>query len=196
MENSFHHCNKEVLIDVAVLSQEYSPIEITCNNNHIVNLDEIEMNEESFRSIFYPYGDNFGLDCKKCTTKEFFYITFLAPYRKVDGKSFYLLEEIIKNTEEDLNVSRNCFTTCSLIELTNDISKIKTLCDIDCCSLLCSLTWSNIMNLLKDYSLANNHPVNIRPIFVVNVVFKSPNPNVKPTVVKFNYRITSLCLKK
>jgi hypothetical protein len=188
-----HYCHESnILIDVAVLCQEYSPVEITCNNSHIVNLDEIQISEETFRNIFYPYGDIFGLDPKKSCVKDFFYITFLAPYRKVDGKSFYLLEEIIKNTEEDLNVSRNCFTTCSLIDLNNDILKIKTLCDINCHSLVCSLTWSNIVTMLNDYSLVNNHPVNMRPLFVVNVIFKSPNPCVKPTVVKFNYRINSL----
>jgi hypothetical protein len=127
--------------------------------------------------------------------KEFFYLTFLAPYRKVNGKPFSLLEGVIKNTEEDLNVSRNCFTTCSLIDLSNDLSKIKTLCDINCSSLVCSLTWSNIISMLRDYSLVNKHPVNIKPLFVVNVIFKSPNPCIKPTVVKFNYRVHSVCLK-
>jgi hypothetical protein len=196
-DHSDHHCfeDSNLILDVAVLCQEYSAVEITCNNSHIVNLDEISINEETFRNIFYPYGDTFGIDPKKSCVKEFFYLTFLAPYRKVNGKPFSLLEEVIKNTEEDLNVSRNCFTTCSLIDLSNDLSKIKTLCDINCSSLVCSLTWSNIISMLRDYSLVNKHPVNIRPLFVVNVIFKSPNPCVKPTVVKFNYRVHSICLK-
>ena len=121
-----HHCHDtNLILDVAVLCQEYSPVEITCNNSHVVNLDEISISEDTFRNIFYPYGENFGIDAKKSCVKEFFYITFLAPYRKVDCKPFYLLEEIIKNTEEDLNVSRNCFTTCSLTDLRNDLLKIK-----------------------------------------------------------------------
>ena len=191
-----HHCHDtNLILDVAVLCQEYSPVEITCNNSHIVDLDEISISEETFRNIFYPYGENFGIDTKKSCVKDFFYITFLAPYRKVDCKPFYLLEEIIKNTEEDLNVSRNCFTTCSLTDLRNDLLKIKSLCDLNCCSLSCSLTWSNIVTMMKDYSLVNKHPKNIRPLFVVNVIFKSPNPCIKPTVVKFNYRVHSICLK-
>ena len=190
------NCKKSnIVLDVAVLTQEYSPVEVTCNNNHIVNLDEIEITEENFKNIFYPYGENFGLDCNRCNNmKDFFYITFLAPYRKIDGKLFSLLEEIIKNIEDDLNVSRNCFTTCSLIELTNDLSNIKTLCDINCCSLLCCLTWSNVLSVLKDYNLANNTNIIYKPLFVVNVVFKTPNPNVKPTIIKFNYRLSSIFL--
>jgi len=195
-DHCHHHCHDtNLILDVAVLCQEYSPVEITCNNSHIVNLDEISIGEDTFRNIFYPYGENFGIDTKKSCVNEFFYITFLAPYRKVDGKAFYLLEEIIKNSEEDLNISRNCFTTCSLTDLRNDLLKIKSLCDLNCCSLSCSLTWSNIQTMMKDYSLVNNYPKNIRPLFVVNVIFKSPNPCVKPTVIKFNYRVHSVCLK-
>ena len=182
-----------IVMDVAVLCKEYSNVDITCSNNHVIDLDEIEISAEKFKNIFYPYGENFGIDCNKCNTiHDFFYITFLTPYRKINGEPFSLLEQIIRNIEEDLNVSRNCFTTCSLIELSNDLSRIKTLCDINCCSLLCSLTWSNIISILNDYHLADNSVTTVRPLFVVNVVFKTPNPNVKPTTVKFNYRISSI----
>ena len=80
----------------------------------------------------------------------------------------------------------------SLIELSNDLSNIKTLCDINCCSLLCSLTWSNIISMLNDYNLADNSVNFVSPLFVVNIIFKTPNPNVKPTTVKFNYRISHI----
>jgi hypothetical protein len=72
-----HHCHDtNFILDVAVLCQEYSPVEVTCNNSHIVNLDEISINEETFRNIFYPYGETFGIDPKKSCVKEFFYLTF------------------------------------------------------------------------------------------------------------------------
>ena len=33
-----HHCSEDsnLILDVAVLCQEYSPVEINCNNSHIV----------------------------------------------------------------------------------------------------------------------------------------------------------------
>jgi len=190
-QNVFKSSN--IVMDVAVLSYQYSNVEVNCNNNHIISLDEINISADKFKHIFYPHGENFGIDCNKCNTvSEYFYITFMSPYRKVNGESFSLLEQIIKNIEEDLNVSRNCFTTCSLIELSNDLSRIKTLCDINCCGLLCSLTWSNIMSMLNDYHLADCEMTHVSPLFVVNVVFKTPNPNVKTTTVKFNYRISNI----
>ena len=185
--------SSNIVMDVAVLCKEYSNINITCDKNHIINLDEIEISADKFKNIFYPYGENFGIDCNKCNTAhDFFYITFLTPYRRINGEPFSLLEQIIRNIEEDLNVSRNCFTTCSLIELSNDLSNIKTLCDINCCSLLSSLTWSNIISMLNDYNLADNSINFVSPLFVVSIIFKTPNPNIRPTTVKFNYRISRI----
>ena len=149
--------SKDLIIDVAVLCQEYTQVDLNCNNANIVQLDTIDITEENFRHIFYPYGENFGMDKNIKNSKNLEkYITFLAPYRTLrDGKKFFLLDEIINNIENDLNISRNAFTTTSLIDLTTDLSKIKSLSDINYCSVLSSLPWSVITNLLEDYHLAN-----------------------------------------
>jgi hypothetical protein len=175
-----------LLIDVAVLCQEYSHIDLTCND-HIANLDVIEISENSFKSIFYPNGETFGLNKLIMNNKELQpYISFIYPHRTIKGKPFSLLEEIYRAIEEDLNVPRNCFTTCTSIELTNQLSKIYTLCDINDCSVLCSLQWSNILNIIREQTYNKNIK---KPLFVISVVFKTPTPQVKPTIVKFNYSI-------
>ena len=211
-------CNK-VTIDVAVLCQEYTTIEKMCND-HIINLDEIEITKDLFQCIFYPYYENFGINkntiCNNCFYQQ--YISFLPEYRSVNGKKFYLLEEIISNIESDLNISRNCFTVESLVELTNEIISINSFCDLNCCSVLSSLTWCNILEIIKNYSIINDNcgcapdsnsssssnstsssssssssmKQPVIPICVISVVFKTPTPGVKNTIVRFNYRITDL----
>ena len=183
----------DIVIDVAIMSQEHTKIEVISNSNHVVYLDEISITQNQFKQIFYPFGEIFGLDGKKRNSYEnLSFVTFTSPYRTVDNSTFSLLEQIISNLEEDLNVSRNCFTTYSLMELTNEISNIKTLYDLPVTSLISSLTWSNILSLLDDYTLTKNLSNSLlQPLFVVNVVFKTPNSTVKPTMIKFNYRISS-----
>lgn len=181
-----------ISLDIAVLCQEYSPIEVACNNNHIIDLDEILITEDIFRQIFYPYGENFGIDKKVCcNTSVFPYITFLPPWRSINcGQPFSLLEQIILNIENDLNVTRNCFATCTLIELSKELSNIKTLCDINCCSILCSLPWSNIINIIRnDY--INRDPLNPakQTLLIISVIFKTPNTCILPTIIKFKYRM-------
>jgi hypothetical protein len=203
-----------VVIDVAVLCQEYTTIETMCHDN-IINLDEILITKEIFQSIFYPYHENFGLNKDFLSNNQISpYISFIPEFRSVNSKKFYLLEEIIANIERDLNISRNCFTKESLVELTNEIISIKSLCDINCCSVLASLSWQNILEIIKNYQLINycqcakynnEHEPNenhcaicktskseIIPICVVNIIFKTPTPGVKNTIIRFNYRITNL----
>jgi hypothetical protein len=213
--NSRNHisiCNK-ITIDVAVLCQEYTTIEKMCHD-HIINLDEIEITKELFQCIFYPYHENFGINkntvCNNSSYTE--YISFLPEYRTVNGKKFYLLEQIISNIESDLNISRNCFTVESLVELTNEIISINSFCDLNCCSVLSSLSWCNILEIVKNYSIINDNcgcgpnsnsnsnsdsesihtKQPIIPICVISVIFKTPTPGVKNTIVRFNYRITDL----
>jgi hypothetical protein len=201
-----------VVIDVAVLCQEYTTIDTMCHDN-IINLDEIPITKEVFQSIFYPYQDNFGLnkDFVNNNIKISSHISFIPEFRSVNSKKFYLLEEIISNIERDLNISRNCFTKESLVELTNEIISIKSLCDINCCSVLSSLSWKNILEIIKNYKLINycqcekrpesaenycqickTSTTDIIPICVVNIIFKTPTPGVKNTIIRFNYRITNL----
>jgi len=182
-----------ITLDIAFLSQEYSTaIEIACNNKHIVELDDIIIDQCTFKAIFYPFGENFGLEKNNCCNPGIYpYITFCPPYRSINcGQPFSLLEQIILNTENDLNVTRNCFTTCTLIELSKEISNIKTLCDIESCSLLCSLPWSNIQNIIKnDYiNRVQFNPLR-QMVLVISIIFKSPNTCVLPTIIKFKYRM-------
>jgi hypothetical protein len=184
-------CKEKILnkihIDVAVVSEDYNNIELMCED-HIINLDEIDITMDMFQLMFYPYKENFGLN------KDFFinnnkfipFISFFPDFRSVNGKKFYLLEQIISNIETDLNVPRYCFTKDSLVELTNQITCIKTLLDIKCCSVLSSLTWTNILDIIRNYTYIHEKVI---PILVVNIVFKTPTQNVKDTVIRFQYKI-------
>jgi hypothetical protein len=178
-----------ITLDVAVMCQEYSPVELTCIDNHIINLDEILVTEDLFKHIFYPYGENFGLDSTLCRMPDIHkYVTFLPTFRSISGEPFSLLEQIILNIEADLNVTRNCFTTNTLIELSKELSGIKTLYDINCCNIMCSLTWSNIMSIIRNEYVSSKHPLN-QVLLIISIVFKTPNNAILPTIVKFRYRM-------
>ena len=185
----------KVLIDIAVLCQEYTKIDVSCDD-HITNLDEIPITLEMFKSIFYPYSENFGLnkDYVCCDEEISPYVSFLPNYRTVNCKKFYLLEQIFSNIESDLNISRNCFTAESRVELTSEILNINSLCDLNMCSVLTSLTWCNILDIINNYQTIDKkcHIKNIIPICVVSVVFKTPTPGVKNTIIRLNYRIIDI----
>lgn len=179
----------KIYIDVAVLCEEYTNIGVICDD-HIINLDEICIPIHIFQLIFYPYKDNFGLnkDFLNNNKELIEYISFLPEFRSVNNKKFYLLEEIISNIEEDLSISRNCFTKESLVELTNEMINIKSILDIKCCSLLSSLTWENVLEIINNYEKIKCNDV--IPILIVNIVFKTPTQCVKDTIIRFQYKLT------
>jgi len=185
--------SNKINIDVAVLCQEYTTIEKMCSD-HIINLDEIAVTKEIFQTIFYPYHENFGINKNNVINNKTLtpYISFLPENRTVDGKNFYLLEKIISNIENDLNVSRNCFTIESLVELSNEITNLHSLSDLNYCSVLSSLTWPNIVEIIKNYKLSDNSSTPLIPICVISIIFKTPTVGVKNTIVRFNYRITNI----
>lgn len=187
MDTNTNVLNK-IYIDIAVLCQEYTQVNLMCNN-HITNLDEIPIPISIFQSIFYPYKDNFGLNKDFLNNnKELFpYISFSSEFRTVDGQKFYLLENILSNIESDLGVSRNCFTKESLVELTHEMTNIRTLLDINCCSLLSALTWPNILEIIANYN--DVHCGQVVPVLIVNVVFKTPTEGVKDTIIRFQYKL-------
>lgn len=185
----------ELIIDVAVLCEEITEVRQT-TNDHITNLDNIEITKELFQNIFYPYSENFGIDKNFINQNEYLksIISFLPNYRTVNGNNFYLLEQILTNLENDLNVSRNCFTIESRVELTNQITEINTLSDINTNTPLSSLTWSNILNIVNNYKLIKNKNknTNINPTCTVSVIFKTPTNNVENTIIRFNYKIIDI----
>jgi len=188
--------NKNLVIDVAIVTQDFTKIDKMIND-HIINLDEIPISKEVFQNIFYPHKGAFGVDKNViCNNDKIIpYISFLPQFRTYQHKNFYLLEQIIKNIETDLNVSRDCFTIESRVELTNQLTALNSLYDINYSKdVVTSLTWENILEMIKNYKILDkeDNEKYISPIFVISVVFKTPTCGVNNTVIRFNYKIINM----
>ena len=180
-------------IDIAVLCQEYSSINLTCNDANIVELNEISIEESLFKKLFYGYdGESFGIDQQAYKSSSLFpYISFLPEYRSTIDSSFSLVETIYSNIEQCLNISRTTIDTSSQIQLNKEISSIKSLCQLNTCSLISSLRWSDIKNIIyNDTSYNSSSPL----ILCITTIFKSPTEGVTDVVIKFYYSVTNFVL--
>jgi hypothetical protein len=196
-----------IVLDIAILEyQQGVPITVSATNNHIVDLDVINFNNNNaclgedegtpipwkvFKNIFFQ-NDIFEIN-DKYNTDSHKYISFLKSFRKVKGEPFSLLKTILQLASVDLNVSTNCFTKSSLIDLSKEISNIKTISDLKC-HVDTSLSWSEIINLLQNNYFKVGGGGSI-VILVISVVFKSANTDILPVVVKFYYNVdfTAVC---
>jgi hypothetical protein len=174
-----------VTFDIAFLAQDIAPVYVACKNVHTIQIDPIPIHVNKFKRIFYSQEDFFGLNKGNQYEEDLLPFTCLnESHRTIDKRPFSLLEEVVRCIEEDLNVTRSCFTTKSLLELTRDIKNISTLYHLDACSLVSALKWSNIVAIMKS---ANKRAEYI--YFVITILFKTANVAVLPIMVKLKYKI-------
>lgn len=184
------------IINVAIMGQCLTPIE-KMDNYHVVELDNINIDEDLFKSIFYCHDEeNFSIvrSTNNNPTIESM-VSFESTYRTYNNDTpFNLSNVIFAFIEEDLNINRDCFDTCCTMELEKQLSYIKTLCDLDLCNILCALKWSEIIQILKSKGAKSlsNGGIHISHILKINIVFSNPNTSVKDTIIKFPYVIESI----
>tara|TARA_Y100000992_G_C21271189_1_gene496940 strand:- start:1753 stop:2445 length:693 start_codon:yes stop_codon:yes gene_type:complete len=180
------------IIDIAIVGQLLASVE-TKDNYHIVELDNISISKELFKAIFFYHdNENFSIIPNAPDNDEIIQniISFESNYRTYDnGVPFNLLNVMFSFMEDDLNLKRDCFDTCCKMELEKQLSLFKTLCDLDICNVLCSLKWSEIIEILnsKGAKSIDSDGNKIPHLLKINIVFKNPNTNIKDIIIKFNY---------
>ena len=174
-------------LDIAVLCQDYSAVDLSYDNSIVTILDEIDITKQDFLNLFYPRLGNFGIDKTIFNNKKYNeFISFEQKYRTVNKRPFNLHEQILTNIETSLSISRNCFTTSSRIELANEFANLKTLCDMNCCSVVSALPWNTVEEIINNHKMINT---DFNIVFIISVCFKTPTSGVKDTIIKFHYNI-------
>jgi hypothetical protein len=178
-----------VTIDIAALCMEFTKLDKICDHQ-IIDLDPINISIPRFKAIYYPQGESFGINKKIALNEEMVpYISFLHDHRTVKGKKFVLLDFILVSIENTLNLSRNCFSSNTMIELNNEIGILKTLCDIPCCSVLASLNWSSLEDSINTFkSIQTTNKETLEFYFRISIYFKCPSLS-DPIIVRFNYEL-------
>jgi len=194
--------NKSHVIDVAALGQAMP--KVVQDPGHIVCTNLIYIGMEEFKNLFYSIdGEHFNMNSTICkhpnlsheTMNLFNKIKFNNKFL-VNGCSYIylnLIEHIIAKYEEDMGVGRDCWESCSVIDLEGLLSCIHSLCDIGGgCSVLCALTWCQIQKIINQHRSCNHHDVidnTIREILVISVIFKSANECIKDCTIKFRFAV-------
>jgi len=176
-------------LDVAVVTYSYAQINKKTGNEHIIDLDVIEIPEEIFKYLFYQTSSAFQITPIQNPNDEILkYIGFFK--QQVSGEQLRLHDEILNNILEDLGVTKSMLSICSLINLNKEISSLKSLCDLTPSNVSCSLTWRDILTTLRAEFNSDTavYPLVVDVILTVSVVFITPTEGVYPTIVRFNYK--------
>ena len=140
-------------LDVAVISYKFNELRQQGDDDHIIELDPIDISQEDFKRLFYythHTHNTFAVNRQYPAGKErqfYGYVSFED--QSVDNRLFNLSDEILDNIESDLGISRHMLSTCSLINITKELNAIKSLRDLPTANVTCSLKWSDIVETLR-----------------------------------------------
>lgn len=178
-----------IQVDIAVISHNYAVINTNNSTDHVSNFDMIDIDEATFKSIFYTQH-SFGINPLVAEKTELFpYISLLPVHRTISSVPFYLLETIYKNLEMDLHLSRMSFAPGSKIALNKNITKMTSLCSLRISNVVSSLSWEELIDtIVSTYDVEGL--TSTPAVLTVSIILISPTPNVYPTVLKFNYNTT------
>jgi hypothetical protein len=176
-------------IDIAVISHNYAPMHLNSSTDHVIEFDLIEIDEATFKSIFYTLP-TFSIAPLTASNPDLFpYISLMPQHRTVSGMPFFLLETIYEHLEMDLHVSRISFSAGSKIALNKNITKMMSLSSLRISNVVSSLSWSEIIDsIVSIYDVVG---LTVAPVILtISIILSSPTPNVFPTILHFNYGTT------
>lgn len=176
-------------IDIAVICHNYAPMNLNSSTDHIIEFDLIEIDEATFKSIFYTLP-TFSIAPLTASNPDLFpYISLMPQHRTVSGAPFYLLETIYEHLEQDLHISRMSFSAGSKIALNKNITKMISLSSLRISNVVSALNWSEILDsIVSIYDVVGLQSVYV--VLTISIILSSPTPNVYPTILHFNYGTT------
>jgi len=201
-------------INIAVVCQKYSNFELIENGLEPITLKPIEMTLPTFRYIFYE-TDSFNINPAAGTNPSLFDYVSLLPGQIINGdpgatgrfklvgvdpitqnpiyNPFSLLDEIYSNIQECLDIPIEAIEPTSRIILNKEVSSIKSLCNLHCQSIVNSLKWSDVVNIiLADSNYHPELPLNLS----ITLVFVSSTQNVSNLVVLMSFIVNGFSLNQ
>ncbi len=172
-------------MEFAVLSFN-DVVEPTILDAHVVEVDTFEdMSLSLFRDIFYHGSDFFEINTNG--QSNFLSLTNAT----IHGNPLSIPKLVLQYYKDDLGVySMDCIDPCSRMEITNQLSKIKSL-NQDC-NIVCALKFEEIIRCLiqsfpeKEFVAFKTNEYHK---FVISIRFTNINEDVKDIIFHINYSV-------
>lgn len=210
--NALSLYSPSVVVDIATMQETFSAVEL--NRAFVINLGVIDISYVTFRDLFFSTNSEFtpNLQAAIASSNDFSkYI--LNKSQKVilesgDYRDFRIFNEMLVHYEENLGVTSDCWSSCSLTNFQNNIARQKTLFNVgDGCCIKCSLTLDEFFSAIEQQGvdmsgdaapdstgLRNLDEVipkdtDKKPIAVVTALFASTTPGVPDVKVIWPYAV-------
>ena len=199
------------------------------------NIQPLDISFNQFMAYFYPDGHNFSINCDASGTRvdnvpmtqtfgggDFMRLDAWvrasvleseagaggAGGADASGVQFELAPEVLKRWANDLGVGKDCWTPCSLMNITKELLRANYVCNF-ACDVCCSVSTFELAQALNSQgnqgALLNGaqydgrtaeKPVKKGDCLALSILFTNPNVGVRPIDVRLNFCIVGSFEKK
>jgi len=194
------------------------------------NIQPLDISFNQFMAYFYPDGRNFSINCDASGTRvdnvpmtqtfgggDFMRLDAWvrasvleseagaggAGGADASGVQFELAPEVLKRWANDLGVGKDCWTPCSLMNITKELLRANYVCNF-ACDVCCSVSTFELAQALNSQgnqgALLDGaqydgrsavKPVKKGDCLALSMLFTNPNVGVRPIDVRLNFCISS-----
>lgn len=149
---------------------------------HVVEFDIQAMTIDEFRKCFYP---NDGLTFKVGNGRD---PRHELQTKSIQGNPVSMTSVVLKHYGDDLELDLDCLDPSSLIEMTQQLSKYKTMHDL--CKVTCALSFPEVIENIRSQqpSYEKYELKDTRHNFVINVRVTNVG-DVKDIILKYNFAV-------
>ena len=194
------------------------------------NIQPLAISFDQFMAYFYPDGRSFSINCDASGTRvsnvpmtqtfgggDFMRLDAWVRASRLQsdagaggvagadasGVQFELVPEVLEKWANDLGVAKDCWTPCSLMNITSELLAANYVCNF-ACDVCCSVSTFELAQALN--SQANQGSLNpgaqydgrdaSRPVkkgdcLALSLLFTNPNVGVRPIDVRLNFCLSS-----
>jgi len=119
----------------------------------------------------------------------------------LSGVQFELAPEVISRWAQDLGVTADCWTPCSLMRIVSELLKANYVCNLACdvCCSLCTFELAQALNSRGNEGIAKGaqydgrnaqKPVKENDVVALSLLFTNPNSGARAVDVRLNFKIS------
>ena len=149
---------------------------------------EVEVSVANFEAAFYNDTGSFRIECQNINGSG---IPFkLSEWETLSGDAVDVANVVLSDWENDLGVETACWSTCSLMNVREQLLSADDLCKLKC-NVSCCLSQEELYAALDQANgTSGKSALATGDLLTLSVLISNGNPSAKPVEFRLNFKLT------
>ena len=146
---------------------------------------QVSLTVQEFKDLFYTSAGNFAVNCDAAQSSV---IENLQGEWELTSGAFNLVDLVLGHWASDV-APLDCWTTCSLSSVRDQVLKANDLCSLKC-SVCCSLKLSELVAALNQVNGASETDLVAGNLVTLSVLLKNGNASAEDVELRLNFQLS------